>query len=764
MEERSKALAFLRENLPQSDLDCYPWELFEQFADHALGLREAAPLCKALDWEIFAHYVLFPRVNDEDLSFHRAIFHESLWPRIARLPTQEDRALEVNRWCHEHASYEAQDERTAAPLTVFRNGSGRCGEESAFLVSALRSVGVPARQVYAPRWSHCDDNHAWVEVLCGETWRFMGACEPEPVLDRGWFLTAASRAALVHSRTFGAGNSPLHGAFLGREGAVCWWNQTARYAETKTYAFRALADGAPAAGAVFRLQILNESAFHTIAVLKADQEGAARAELGLGSLYVTAEWNGLAGEGFCGEDGITLELTAGGGRDGDWENFAFRAPEGSSTPPPPLSAERKAERAAVLRRGGELRRAWTASHGNAGEIEAFLAGDRPAEREKLVRTLSAKDLRDVTRETLEAHFSHLPPRGGDVPEEVYWRYVAGPRIALEKLTPWREPLRRWLKDWRGGPAELWAWLEEAAGGEPAEVYRNLYWTPDRIPEAGRCDEKSRRTLFIAALRTLGVPARLRTLDGEPEVWRDGGFFPVRPQKTGTLLLDGPEQPWTLSRWGGDGWRQLRTEGRRDWTLPVGCYRLITSVRLPDGGQLASKRDFTLEAERVRRLELPRLTYCWEDVLTRRAMPEMSAETLTGARIPDIFRQDGRPALALWLEEGGEPTEHVLNELSEYWRALDELEIRVLFLVKSRKSVEQPTLAKTLAHWDRPQVLLDDWAYDLETAARYLGRDPDTPPLAVVCGGGGEAAYSVSGYQVGSVSLLAQAAKYLCGHG
>ena len=38
-------------------------------------------------------------------------------------------------------------------------------EESAFLVSALRSVGIPARQVYVPRWSHCGDNHArssWV--------------------------------------------------------------------------------------------------------------------------------------------------------------------------------------------------------------------------------------------------------------------------------------------------------------------------------------------------------------------------------------------------------------------------------------------------------------------------------------------------------------------------------------------------------------------------------------------------------------------------
>lgn len=63
---------------------------------------------------------------------------------------------------------------------------GRCGEESTFTVAALRSVGIPARQVYTPRWAHTDDNHAWVERADGE-WYFFGACEPEPVLNLGWF-------------------------------------------------------------------------------------------------------------------------------------------------------------------------------------------------------------------------------------------------------------------------------------------------------------------------------------------------------------------------------------------------------------------------------------------------------------------------------------------------------------------------------------------------------------------------------------------------
>ena len=80
---------------------------------------------------------------------------------------------------------------------------GRCGEESTFTVAALRSVGIPARQVYTPRWAHTDDNHAWVEAWADGKWYFFGACEPEPVLNLGWFNAPASRGMLMHTKVFG---------------------------------------------------------------------------------------------------------------------------------------------------------------------------------------------------------------------------------------------------------------------------------------------------------------------------------------------------------------------------------------------------------------------------------------------------------------------------------------------------------------------------------------------------------------------------------
>ena len=72
-------------------------------------------------------------------------------------------ALEINHWCAGEVMYQGTDMRTGSALEIYRSGVGRCGEEAVFVVNVMRSAGIPARPVYVPRWSHCDDNHAWVE-------------------------------------------------------------------------------------------------------------------------------------------------------------------------------------------------------------------------------------------------------------------------------------------------------------------------------------------------------------------------------------------------------------------------------------------------------------------------------------------------------------------------------------------------------------------------------------------------------------------------
>lgn len=43
---------------------------------------------------------------------------------------------------------------------------------------------------------------------------------------------------------------------------------------------------------------------------------------------------------------------------------------------------------------------------------------------------------------------------------------------------------------------------------------------------GAADGKGRRLLFVAVLRTLGVPARLNPVDGKAQYWNGSGFTTV----------------------------------------------------------------------------------------------------------------------------------------------------------------------------------------------------------------------------------------------
>ena len=708
-------LTFIRQALPE-DWDSYPRSLFEAFAAHSHMLRQTVPWCASLSREAYQQYVLCPRVNDEDLSDHRALFYSHLWNRVKDL-SQEEAALEVNRWCHEQASYQAQDDRTASPLTVYRCGSGRCGEESAFLVSALRAVGLAARQVYAPRWSHCDDNHAWVEVLCEGKWRFLGACEPEPVLDRGWFNTAASRAMLVHSRTFGpVADLTLHGAPLDRQGQALYHNQTARYAHTKTYTFQA------GPWETITLEVLNESRFCPIAALTADKTGRVQVELGIGDLHLSAGEK----EAFCHgqtEDGAELTLPS---PCTDWTPFDFRAPQDAPVNPAPLDQAQRQERAAVLAAGTAKRQARMAGYfdeeqaqnypqqrellqkarGNFREIYAFLSKDNDPLRTALLSSLSDKDLRDVTAQLLEVHLERARPWADRYPAEIFRRFVLCPRVAFERLTDWS------------------------------------------VPQPGVVGE-------VIALRQQGVPALLRPLDGAVLVWQNGKFVPKEPEKCGKVTFRKTpverffyRQNWSLDFWTGEMWKPLRLTDRA-WhknklnvTLPAGRYRVLTALRLPAGDQFASRLEFTLEAEQEQEIPLVLRDCSVDDLISPRELP-----------LAELAGAHEKAALLLWLEEGAEPTEHILNELSAALPAFQALDGDVIFFLRRPGAEQQATLAGLLDKWPQVQLVYPEWGYQVETVARHLGLDPDKPPLAVVRDQEGRAAYACCGYQVGAADLL-----------
>ena len=177
-----EAVDFLYSSMPLPDRLDYSREFYQANVESSLRARKEMPWGKTVPDREFLHFVLPVRVNNESLDMSRPVFYKELKDRVKGM-NMMDAILEVNHWCHEKVTYCPSDARTSSPLSAVSQAIGRCGEESTFTVAALRSVGIPARQIYTPRWAHTDDNHAWVEAWADGKWHFLGACEPEPVLD-----------------------------------------------------------------------------------------------------------------------------------------------------------------------------------------------------------------------------------------------------------------------------------------------------------------------------------------------------------------------------------------------------------------------------------------------------------------------------------------------------------------------------------------------------------------------------------------------------
>ena len=286
-------MKFLYGTMPISDIANYDFSLFLKYVDHALFLRENVAWCKTIPEDIFLNHVLYYRVNTEDIVDCRRAFYDMCWPRLVetnKTSSMKDAALELNYWCFENATYRTTDGRTANPMTVLRCAYGRCGEESTFATTAFRSVGIPTRQIYTPRWPHCDDNHAWIEVWCDGDWHYLGACEPEEVLDKGWFTAAASRAMIIHSRMFS--DYVENEEIVTHEGLTTVCNELPRYADTQKFSIKVVDDGKPVPGVTLRVELLNYSEFFPISTLISDENGEASITLGLGDLHIHAAKDG----------------------------------------------------------------------------------------------------------------------------------------------------------------------------------------------------------------------------------------------------------------------------------------------------------------------------------------------------------------------------------------------------------------------------------------------------------------------------------------
>lgn len=92
--DRQLCLQYLYAFMPLADIITYPVSQIYEFADNAVTARENIFYVQDIPTEIFLAYVLYYRINNENIDSHRKIFYSELLPRIQK-KSMKDAILEV---------------------------------------------------------------------------------------------------------------------------------------------------------------------------------------------------------------------------------------------------------------------------------------------------------------------------------------------------------------------------------------------------------------------------------------------------------------------------------------------------------------------------------------------------------------------------------------------------------------------------------------------------------------------------------------------
>lgn len=810
-QEEGEALKCLYASMPVSDGADYPPELYLDYARHGVFLWKYGPFAGQIPENIFAGYVLHHRVNNEDLTMCRSFFYEKLKDKTQGL-TMEEAILAINYWCAQEATYRTTDGRTASAACVYRSAYGRCGEESTFAVSVLRSMGIPARQVYVPWWSHCDDNHAWVEVWCEGKWKFLGACEPEEILNKGWFTNASSRAMMVHSRWL-LPTLPKE-ELVGRRGMSLVVNQLKTYGKTTRIEVAVVnGQGQPVVNVPVHFAVMNYACFGEIACVHTGEDGKAYLETGYGTVLITSYKDGDYAEILADvtkEQRYTLRLESGAKSKDEWEDMILLAPKDSPVNPcrqseeeiqrgrtkfkeatrlrkvkeekffDSLMAERAVQRLAeeTRKRAVEIMKQ---ARGNQKEIADFLEMDvqgRWKEKRKLdiLNSLREKDYLDITSEILAQHCEFAAEYEEKWPESVYVSWILCPRVENEMIRPFRRFINSWFSEeekqqFRERPELVWKMIQEKLISDERLEYGNLITSAEGALTSGYGSLLTKRVVSVQILRTLGIPSRLNPSDHILEIWKDGTFISLEEKdgqavRTASIVLEKQEgkvwtyyQNWTISRFGEKGYETLSLcdesgeEIYGEIPLFPGKYKIITANRLPNGNIFARQKIFLLEEGEKKSVFLEQMEAKTEDMLEDNDLTDFSLkrEDGTSCRLSELVKE--KKGLFIWLEEGKEPTEHILNEIYQRKEAYDNLRGNLFFVVNSPDVKKDSTLSRTVSALKNVNFLVDDFGADMEVLARRMYLEPGKLPLIVIVDEHMKGIYGIAGYNVGTADMI-----------
>lgn len=815
--EQKEALKFLYAYMPLSDLADYNGDYFLQQVDMSLKARKTFSWGKTVPEDIFRHFVLPIRVNNENLDTSRVVFFNELRDRVKNL-SMADAALEVNHWCHEKVNYRPGDARTSAPLASMCTSFGRCGEESTFTVAAMRSVGIPARQVYTPRWAHTDDNHAWVEVYVDGKWKYLGACEPDAVLNKGWFDVPVKRAMMVHTNVMGkySGDEDV----LEQNDLYTKINSLSAYTITQPLMVRITdKQNRPVLDARVEFRIYNYAEFYPMVVKQSDDKGMAVLQTGLGDLQVWASKDGLYGYSRVSvgaEDTVVICLNKKPGL--EYSEVVNNVPPVEKLVES-VTAARQEENNHRLEIEDSIRNAYMAtfmqpaeaeqlalalkldtarvkrivalSYGNWKEITSFMKSnaDNPFMLD-LLESISEKDLRDTPASYLGDHLINVGTYKASVSvsPEIFKEGVLSPRILNELIRPWRSFLQgKFDQDFatkaQSDISVITGWIKDSITLNKTQNYMGCPISPIGVYELRTADERSRNILFVALCRSLSIPARIDQTTLLPQIFKDNGWVNISfetteaPVKNARLILtndhNNPVTPeysihFTVQKFMDGHFTTLDYEGSElfeefpaSLDLEPGYYLLMTGHRRDDGSVLVRSDYFNLN--KGDQITKPIILAPLEQKLTVAGMIDMEQKVTDLAKSTKTLQElAGDKGIVLaFINPANEPTRHVMNDIPLLKADFEKWGGHFLFIVPPANMSRdfQPAGYKNLPSGSL--FMSDEGNNLMKSILKSTGLKTTPPyPFVMYVNSKGEITFMSMGYRIGIGENLLKASRSL----
>ena len=806
--QEKEALKFLYAYMPFNDIADYSANFFLEQVKGAFRTRETFSWGEIIPEDIFRHFVLVYRVNNENLDSARNVFFHELKDRIKDM-NMYDAALEVNHWCHEKVTYRPSCSRTSAPLATMRTSLGRCGEESTFTVTAMRSVGIPARQCYTPRWAHTDDNHAWVEVWIDGKWYYLGACEPDAKLNMGWFSIPATRCMMVHSNAFGK--------FKGTEevnyqtNLFSKINMLANYTATKKIEITVVDEmNQPIENADVKFKLYNYAEYYPIASRKTDREGKATLTTGLGDLLIwvnNGDTYNYAKIDVRTDSAITIATTRMAG-----ENYAdlldiYPPKEGR------VSNELTDEEIEInnkrLHYEDSVRNAYTntfpkqedvkniindnltsdqvweivrKSEGNYKEIIDFIQNEQLTAQNfnfplyDFMKALSEKDLRDCESATLENFIIPYNPQSS-YSFEVYKKGIMPARIANEMIRPYHEYLKENLKIENATPLAVRTWIVDNITIDNDGNYYNCPISAKGVFDLRYSDEHSRNIFFVAACRALDIPSYLDNATNQLFAYSDGqwknySFEEETPKtETGRLVLNYTDNTeikpeywihYTIAKFENGDFVTFDFENDpRVAKFPItldlepGYYMLSTGNRYSDGTTLSRLVFFNIEVGKTvnQTVELRTLVPRKEIFGSVDLNTEIIWKHNNDKTIADCVKD--KDLVLCFIDPNREPTRHLINDLAAFKTKFEQWNGVMVFLVPTSRMTKDFNADKLAQQLPRNAIIIEDkdskWMNNLlEKSDQYFR---DNYPLVFIVNKDGKLILKTEGYRIGTGELM-----------